>query len=109
MTSPATRVSETPTTPAQPPSPLRTKEANAYPIHRDSLPSHNNVQRQGTWGSKTLKHIRPAGESGRRGLDPLHFLRICLRSSCYMSMWVNILWPFVPVAFAVVSIVPCVS
>lgn len=43
-------------------------------------------------------HIAPAGESGRRGFDPVLFVRICWRSSSSMSKLVNILWPVVPPA-----------
>lgn len=45
-------------------------------------------------------HIDAAGESGRKGFNPLRFLKICGRSSSKPSMLVNVLWPFVPVAIA---------
>ncbi|KAI1639309.1 hypothetical protein F4809DRAFT_648744 [Biscogniauxia mediterranea] len=44
--------------------------------------------------------VREAGESGRRGIHPLHFIRITWKSSSYLSRAVNILWPFVPAAIA---------
>lgn len=47
------------------------------------------------------KHIKPEGESGRKGIHPWQFLRICFRSSSRLSKFVNILWPVVPVAIAV--------
>lgn len=45
-----------------------------------------------------LFRVDTAGESGRSGIHPLHFLKVCFRSVCTMSMLVNILWPFVPAA-----------
>lgn len=44
--------------------------------------------------------IAPEGDSGRSGFSPRLFLYVLWRSSCSISMWVNILWPFVPVAMA---------
>ncbi|CAF3605365.1 unnamed protein product [Fusarium graminearum] len=43
-------------------------------------------------------HIAHEGESGRSGFHPRHFLAVLWRSSCTASMWVNVLWPIVPVA-----------
>ena len=51
-------------------------------------------------GHKVTKGIQPDGESGRKGIHPLKFLRICFRSTSKVSMAVNVLWPFVPVAIA---------
>lgn len=51
-------------------------------------------------GHEVTSGVQPNGESGRRGLHPFKFLRICLRSSSKVSMMVNILWPIVPVAIA---------
>ncbi|KAL6860530.1 hypothetical protein ACO1O0_004558 [Amphichorda felina] len=45
--------------------------------------------------------LNPAGESGRRGFHPWHFLRIVFRSASRASTLCNILWPFVPAALAV--------
>jgi Ca2+:H+ antiporter len=59
------------------------------PVHRVN---HN--------GHKVTKHIAPDGESGRKGIHPLHFFRIIWRSSSDASRFVNILWPVVPVAIA---------
>ena len=52
-------------------------------------------------GHKVTKGIHPDGESGRGGVHPWHFLRICARSSSSLSRVVNILWPFVPAAIAI--------
>jgi Ca2+:H+ antiporter len=41
------------------------------------------------------------GESGRSGFHPRHFFAVLWRSSSQVSMLVNILWPFVPVAIIV--------
>ena len=46
------------------------------------------------------REIHSAGESGRRGVHPWHFVRICFHSSNTVSKYVNVLWPFVPVAIA---------
>ncbi|KAL4806978.1 hypothetical protein BDV18DRAFT_110901 [Aspergillus unguis] len=47
---------------------------------------------------RTLFRIHTAGQSGRSGIHPLLFLQVCFRSTCTLSMIVNILWPFVPAA-----------
>lgn len=52
-------------------------------------------------GHKITKGIKPEGESGRKGIHPWHFPRICFRSSSKVSMAVNVLWPFVPAAIAI--------
>lgn len=60
------------------------------------LPTHNNHGfRQG------LFRINTAGESGRRGIHPIHFLKVCFMSTCTLSMLVNVLWPFVPAAITI--------
>lgn len=56
---------------------------------RRELPTHNHN------GHRVTPGIEPDGESGRRGFNPLHFFRICFRSSSAASKWTNILWPFV--------------
>jgi hypothetical protein len=48
------------------------------------------------------RRMRPDGESGRAGIHPIKFLRICYQSSCTLSQYVNTLWPVVPVALAMV-------
>jgi Ca2+:H+ antiporter len=52
-------------------------------------------------GHLVTKGIQPEGESGRKGIHPFHFLKICWRSSSRVSRAVNVLWPFVPAAIAV--------
>jgi Ca2+:H+ antiporter len=42
--------------------------------------------------------IAHEGESGRSGFHPRHFFSVMWRSSSQVSMMVNILWPFVPLA-----------
>jgi hypothetical protein len=66
-----------------------------------SLPVHNGEQMK-----EKTPGVRLEGESGRRGFHPIMFLRICFRSSCFLSKLVNFLWPFVPVALAMVSGIP---
>lgn len=52
-------------------------------------------------GHLVSKGIQPDGESGRKGIHPLHFLKICWRSTSRASRAVNVLWPVVPAAIAV--------
>jgi Ca2+:H+ antiporter len=49
----------------------------------------------------TTPGIQPEGESGRKGIHPYRFLRICWQSSSRASCAVNVLWPVVPCAIAV--------
>lgn len=56
---------------------------------RGGLPTHNHN------GHRVTPGIEPDGESGRRGFNPWHFIRICFRSSSAASKWTNLLWPFV--------------
>jgi Ca2+:H+ antiporter len=67
---------------------------------RQSLPQYNHN------GHEVTKGIHPEGESGRRGFNPFKFLVICGRSSSLLSMLVNLLWPVVPVAIALVGLRP---
>ncbi|OJJ31776.1 hypothetical protein ASPWEDRAFT_118242 [Aspergillus wentii DTO 134E9] len=75
------------------PSQQQTNSGQEYSI----LPMHNekaSVRRRG------LLRVSTAGESGRRGIHPLHFLFVCFKSTCTLSMLVSVLWPFVPAAIA---------
>ncbi|CAN8101556.1 unnamed protein product [Discula destructiva] len=45
------------------------------------------------------ENIAHEGESGRSGFQISHFLEVLWLSSCDVSKWVNVLWPFVPLAF----------
>lgn len=64
------------------------------------LPTHNDEKAPSDSSRRRNKMLRvdTAGESGRRGVHPVHFLQVCFKSTCTLSMLVNILWPFVPVA-----------
>ncbi|KAH8688816.1 vacuolar H/Ca2 exchanger [Talaromyces proteolyticus] len=64
------------------------------------LPRHNSEK---TNQPKVLGlfRVQTSGESGRNGFHPVHFLRVCFRSTCTVSMVVNILWPFVPAAIVI--------
>ncbi|KAL4925887.1 hydrogen/calcium exchanger domain-containing protein [Aspergillus undulatus] len=62
---------------------------NVLPRHKNESPSN-----------RSLFRIHTAGQSGRSGVHPLLFLKVCFRSTCTLSMIVNILWPFVPAAVA---------
>lgn len=67
------------------------------PVHADdsgqalSSPNENR---------HSVPRIGTNGESGRKGFHPIHFLKICFRSTTRASAFVNILWPVVPVAIA---------
>lgn len=65
------------------------------PQHHMHMPGFNRN------GHKIIKGIHPDGESGRGGVHPWHFPRICFRSSSRLSLVVNVLWPFVPAAIAI--------
>lgn len=55
-------------------------------------------------GHRVTTGIQPDGESGRSGIHPLRFFRICFRSSAPWSKYANILWPVVPVAIIIVGL-----
>lgn len=59
------------------------------------LPTYNHN------GHLVTRGIKPDGESGRKGIHPFHFLRICFRSSSTASKFCNVFWPFVPAAIAI--------
>lgn len=75
--------------------PESSHEQHEKPPHHMHMPGFNHN------GHKVTKGIHPDGESGRGGVHPWHFLRICFRSSSRLSMVVNVLWPFVPAAIAI--------
>jgi len=64
------------------------------PATHETLPTYNHN------GHRVTKNVHPDGESGRRGFHPLHFFKILWKSSSRASMLCNLLWPFVPAAFA---------
>jgi Ca2+:H+ antiporter len=78
-------------------SPAVPENAHHPPEKHHILPTH----RVNHNGHKVTKHITPEGESGRRGVHPLHFFRIAWRSTSDASRAVNVLWPAVPAAIAV--------
>lgn len=51
-------------------------------------------------GHRVTPGIHPDGESGRKGIHPVQCLKIIWTSSCTVSSWVNVLWPFLPAAIA---------
>lgn len=51
-------------------------------------------------------HVAEEGESGRRGLHLRHFLSISYTSSNIVSQYVNLLWPFVPIAIILRYVTP---
>jgi hypothetical protein len=69
-----------------------------------ALPQHSGDVANGAGESRRQKltpPIKAAGESGRRGIHPLHFFKIVWRSTSTLSRAVNVLWPLVPAAIAV--------
>ncbi|KAI0132785.1 calcium/proton exchanger [Xylariales sp. AK1849] len=68
-----------------------------------ALPRHQGDVTNGRGGEKVKRtpHIKAEGESGRRGIHPLHFFKIIWRSTSWLSTCVNFLWPVVPAAIAV--------
>lgn len=58
------------------------------------LPTNSNTSKR----RNGLFRVDTAGESGRRGVHPVHLVKVCFRSVCTLSMAVNVLWPFVPAA-----------
>lgn len=62
------------------------------------LPTHAEKDSR---GRLNFIPIEDAGQSGRSGFEPLKFLAVCFRSTCTLSMVVNILWPVVPAAIAI--------
>lgn len=52
------------------------------------------------------QHIHPDGESGRSGFQLQHFLHVSWKSGSHAAQWVNLLWPFVPVAFILHFVTP---
>src|ERR1700744_2769610 len=71
-----------------------TTRSSGAPSNEGILPRYNHN------GHLVTKGIHPDGESGRSGVHPLEFVKIVCRSSCTVSSWVNLLWPFVPAAIA---------
>jgi Ca2+:H+ antiporter len=70
----------------------------AKPSEDSLLPTHNEKT---SLRRRALFRIDTAGESGRSGIHPIHFFRVCFKSTCTLSMLVNVLWPFVPAAIAI--------
>ncbi|KAI1618399.1 Ca2+:H+ antiporter [Exophiala viscosa] len=68
--------------------------SSASPSPNPALPQYNHN------GHEITRGIHPDGESGRRGIHPVDFINVIWASSCTLSSWVNILWPFVPAAIA---------
>ncbi|ERF71072.1 hypothetical protein EPUS_03353 [Endocarpon pusillum Z07020] len=64
------------------------------PSKHHMLPTHYNN------GRLVTKGIQQEGESGRSGFNPVHFCKVAWRSSCRASMFLNVLWPFVPAGIA---------
>src|SRR5947207_2617644 len=89
--------SSRPNSPTQPvsdrgaPSPHEAGEKN--PPQGSILPTHNGH-------GYPIFRVASSGESGRRGVNPVRFFKVCFKSTTSVSMAVNVLWPFVPAAIA---------
>lgn len=65
------------------------------PLKEKELPRYNdNGQKINHAGYVVHPWVQPDGESGRRGFNPLKFVKICFRSTSTASKWTNVLWPF---------------
>ncbi|KAI0478647.1 putative vacuolar cation/proton exchanger 2 [Xylariaceae sp. FL0804] len=73
----------------------------ALPTTRQDIMNGTSEKSQREPKQKGPVRVKTAGESGRRGIHPLHFFTIIWRSSSRLSRAVNVLWPFVPAALAV--------
>jgi hypothetical protein len=69
-----------------------------------ALPTHNGTNDTDTTAvsrhprsSRTIA-IREAGESGRRGVHPIKFIKVLFASPSRAAKLCNVLWPLVPVA-----------
>ncbi|KAM0354083.1 hypothetical protein ACHAPU_001118 [Fusarium lateritium] len=62
---------------------------------------HKRGDRRRNGNGNMSRFIKPEGESGRRGFNPIHFSKISFRSTSRASLVCNFLWPFVPAAIAV--------
>ena len=76
-----------------------TSDGPSNPIHH-ILPtsSNNSTQQKVNHNGGGLLTVHHEGESGRTGIHLGSFFQILFRSSSRVSMLVNILWPFVPLA-----------
>ncbi|GAP93257.1 putative Ca2+:H+ antiporter [Rosellinia necatrix] len=77
------------------------KQTPSLPHSSHDIASRDNEAGGELQPSGGLFRVKSAGESGRRGLHPLHFIKIIWASSSTISRAVNVLWPFVPAALAV--------
>lgn len=75
----------------------QTATLETLPQHQNDVEIANKEEKPRVLG---ILRVQSTGESGRKGFHVWHFLYICSRSTCTLSMIVNILWPFVPAAIA---------
>lgn len=84
--------------PPPPESPPADNPAAGADPNTEKISEHHLLPTYNHNGHLVTKGITPEGESGRSGIHPKHYLRCVWRSSCTLSKWMNILWPFVPAA-----------
>lgn len=73
------------------------------------MPSHNQDEEASSERHPLLPrfgHVHADGESGRSGFHLQHFLHVLWLSSNKVSQYVNVLWPFVPVAILLHFLTP---
>jgi Ca2+:H+ antiporter len=70
------------------------------------MPHHGNGESTPLLGHLIPQHIHPDGESGRSGFHLSHFLNVTWRSGSNAAKYVNLLWPFVPVAIILHFVTP---
>ncbi|KAJ1335893.1 Ca2+:H+ antiporter [Microdochium nivale] len=78
----------------------RSHDHGNNPIVSGRDADHSNNEHTPLLPTSLIGTIAHEGESGRSGFHPRHFLHVLWLSSCTVSSWVNVLWPFVPVAIA---------
>ena len=87
------------------PNNVETKTSASPPVQTENDPQQLShvlpVYQVNANGHRVTRYIAPDGESGRKGIHPLHFFKICWSSASDASKVVNLLWPAVPAALAV--------
>lgn len=76
------------------------------PTNHTHTHTHNQHESTPLLHNLIPSHIHPDGESGRSGFHLAHFLRVAWRSGSPAAKWVNLLWPFVPIAVVLHYAVP---
>lgn len=70
-------------------------DTEGHGSHDHSIESNENTALLPSFLRGEIAH---EGESGRHGFHPRHFFNVTYKSSNIVSQYVNLLWPFVPLA-----------